>query len=86
MNKESIAVYNPQDPWERAIQEASHEATGYWLSAYECQLLAKSVFAIKHFTNWTEQTDLADIRAFYFFREMVMSGSSINSLNGSSKG
>lgn len=68
MNKESIAVYNPTDPLERAIQEAFHSRNDGWLSMYHCQLMAKAISTLKMFDDqWLDHTSLLSHRIAYFF-------------------
>ncbi len=67
MQKEAIAVFNPQDPWERAVQEASHEIDGEWLSSYECRLASRAISYLKCFDDWIDDKKLMNQRAKYFF-------------------
>jgi hypothetical protein len=66
MHKSAIAVYNPDDPLEKAIQVAAKKYTGEWLPSYPCQLMAKSIYFLKFFDDW-EVDDLIDTRVDYFF-------------------
>jgi hypothetical protein len=67
MDKKAIAVYDPSDSWERAIQDAAKEYTGQWLSMYRCQLVAKAVASLKSIDNWMSDVGLLTHRAKYFF-------------------
>jgi hypothetical protein len=68
ISKAAIAVYNPQDYLERAIQDAFHEHNDGWLPMYACQLAAKALAFLKMFDeNWIENTKLIDHRVKYFF-------------------
>ncbi len=64
---EAIAVYDPSDVWESAIQDAAKALEGNWLPAYPCQLLAQSVAALKIGTDWLSRKELMPIRASYLF-------------------
>lgn len=65
--REAIAVYQPDDPWEQAIQDSSKEYTGQWLSMYRCQLVAKAIAGLKSIDDWMSQPELFASRAKYFF-------------------
>lgn len=67
LTRQAIAVYDPEDPWEAAIQEAAKQFTGNWLPSFACQLLAKSVASLKLGTDWLEREDLLPVRAHYLF-------------------
>ena len=43
MQKKSIAIYQPEDSWEQAIQTAYHARNEDWLPSFACQLAAKAV-------------------------------------------
>lgn len=73
MKKEAIAVHNPSDEWEAAIQDASKQVTGEWLPAYPCQLLAKAVSCLKYGGEWLENSELLPIRAYYLFAPHMIS-------------
>jgi hypothetical protein len=66
--KTAIAVYNPQDPLERAVQEAYHEHNDGWLHMYPCQLAAKALASLKMFDEeWLENDLMFEHRVRYFF-------------------
>lgn len=67
IKKESIAVYNPSDPIERVVQEQYHQASGEWLSAFECQLITKGITSLKSTTAWLDNYSLLQQRIGYFF-------------------
>lgn len=68
MNKESIAVFNPSDPLEKAIQNAFHEWDSGWLDRYSCKLLARAIVSLKMFDeSWLNHPDLFERRIKYFF-------------------
>lgn len=67
MDKKAIAVYDPEDPLESAIQSASKKYTDQWLSSYQCQIAAKSIVALKLYENWVFNEDLISLRMGYFF-------------------
>ena len=69
--KESIAIYYPEDSWERSIQDASKKHLGEWLPAYPCQLLAKTIASLKTGTEWLSREDLMSIRANYLFNPVL---------------
>lgn len=63
----AIAVYDPGDSWESAIQDAAKLMTGNWLPAYPCQLLSQAIAALKLGTDWLDRSDLLRIRASHLF-------------------
>lgn len=68
MDKKAIAVYNPSDPLERAIQEAYHENETGWLDMYSCKLCARAILSLKMFDeDWLNHPELFDQRIKYFF-------------------
>ncbi len=71
--KNAISVYDPADPWEKAIQDASKAVTGSWLSSYPCQLLAKAVVALQCNEEWIDREDLMPARAHYMFTPSLIS-------------
>lgn len=66
-NKESIAVYNPSDPVEKAIQEAYHKYNSDWLPSYTCQLMARAIVSLKRYSRWIDDENLTNIRMSYLF-------------------
>ena len=54
---EAIAVFDPDDAWEKAIQAAAKEVTGDWLPAYPCRLLARAVVSLKCDDEWLNSSD-----------------------------
>ncbi len=69
MQKEAIAVYYPEDPLERAIQDASQEANGEWLSAYQCKLLVKSICSLRCNDDWLDNPELLSLRTSHLFAD-----------------
>lgn len=67
ITRKAIAVYDPGDPWQSAIQDAAKEITGNWLPSFPCQLLAKAVASLKVGTDWLVRDDLLPVRAHYLF-------------------
>lgn len=67
ITRKAIAVYNPSDPWESAIQDAAKDLTGNWLPSFPCQLLAKAVASLKVGSDWLTREDLLPVRAHYLF-------------------
>ena len=67
MDKHAIAVYDPEDPLEAAIQAASKKYTNQWLPAYHCQATAKAIHALKMYEDWVFKEDLLALRMGYFF-------------------
>lgn len=67
MQKKAIAVYDPEDPLERAIQDNAHKFNGGWLPSHECQLMAQSIASLKAFDTWMGEINLLDHRMSYFF-------------------
>lgn len=70
MNKNAIAVYNPTDQIERAVQESFHSVNGEWLGAFPCQLLARALSTLKSPADtWIGNADpeLIKHRIAYFF-------------------
>jgi len=67
MKREAIAVYNPGDPWESAVQDASKLMTGQWLPAYPCQALSQAVASLKMGTDWLDRSHLLRVRASHLF-------------------
>lgn len=65
--REAIAVYDPDNPWERAIQSAAKNVTGNWLPSHPCQLLAQAVASLKIGTEWLDRDDLLSVRAYHLF-------------------
>ncbi|MHA2279511.1 MAG: hypothetical protein ACXAC5_01280 [Promethearchaeota archaeon] len=68
----AIAVYQPSDPWENAIQDAAKQMTGNWLSSHPCQLISQVVASLKLGTDWLERDDLLPIRASYLFNPQLV--------------
>ena len=68
IRKESIAVYNPEDPLERIIQDASKQYTDNWLSMYQCKLVAKAILNLKVFSESWDNSELLSQRISYFFK------------------
>lgn len=73
MIKQSIAVFDPSEPWEKAIQAAAKSTTGNWLPSFPCQLLAKAVVSLQCDVNWLNEEDLMPIRAFHLFSPHLIS-------------
>jgi hypothetical protein len=68
LKAEAIAVYNPQDSLERAVQDAYHEHNDDWLSMYECQLVTRALAYLKMFDEgWIDNQELFSHRVKYFF-------------------
>lgn len=68
MQKESISVYNPQDPLERAVQEAYHNFNHDWLFSYSCRLFARAISSMKSIDDlWLDSPQLMTHRISYFF-------------------
>lgn len=72
MDKSAIAVYNPQDVWERAVQDSYHYFNDDWLPSFACQLAAKAILKLKT-VDWVLDASLRDIRAKYFFAPYMSS-------------
>jgi len=68
--KKAISVYDPSDPWEQAIQDASKTVTGEWLPSYPCQLLAKAVALLQSNNELLDEEELMPARAFYLFNPL----------------
>jgi len=66
--KTAIAVFNPQDPLEKAVQDSYHEHNEGWLSMYYCQLVTGALASLKMFDeDWIENDSLFSHRVKYFF-------------------
>lgn len=77
MIKESIAVYNPSDPVESAVQDACHELTGEWLGSYQCKQISKAISFLKCFDNWLDNQNLLNYRIKYFFSPHMCNNKSV---------
>lgn len=74
MHKKAIAVFNPQDSLERAVQEAYHEFDEGWLPMYECKLVAKALAYLKMFDeSWLDNHALFSQRVRFFFAPYMVS-------------
>ena len=71
--KEGIAVYDPTDATESAIQEVSHKYLGEWLNSSDCQLVARAINSLKVFDDWLENAVLLEQRISYFFAPYMAS-------------
>ncbi|KKM89218.1 hypothetical protein LCGC14_1250880 [marine sediment metagenome] len=70
MKREAIAVFNPSNELERAIQEASKNFLGNWLSMYQCKLMAKAISSLKYLDEeWVDDANLLLHRVNYFFKD-----------------
>lgn len=69
--KESIAVYYPDDPLEKAIQDTYHKYNEGWLSAYQCKLMAKALLSLKTFDQGWFIDKLLPVRMSYFFSPLL---------------
>lgn len=68
VDKEAIAVYYPNDPVERAIQDAFHQSEDQWLSMHACKLVARSIMSMKLIDPiWLDDDILLTQRITYFF-------------------
>jgi len=68
MFKGAIAVYNPQDPLEKALFNACYKFEGSWLTSFESKLLVRAVESLKSMSGeWLEEEELYESRAEYFF-------------------
>ena len=68
MQKQSISVYQPSDPLEKAIQDTYHEYEGAWLPSHVCQIAAKAFCSLKIFdSTWIEEDNLYKQRCSYLF-------------------
>jgi len=67
MNKSAIVVYNPSDPWERAIQDTAKDILGQWLPSFACQSVAAAIANLKSIDDWMDNPRLYGARARYFF-------------------
>lgn len=66
--KSAISVYNPQDPLERAVQEAYHNFNHDWLFSYPCRLFARAISSLKSIDDlWLDSPQLMSHRISYFF-------------------
>lgn len=65
--KQAIAVYNPQDPLEKSIQNSYNKTTNKWLDSGTCQLVADAISALKLFQSDWLNGDLNEHRVSYFF-------------------
>ena len=81
MLKEGIAVYNPKDNLERALQDAFHasgERDSGWLTSYECRLAAKALASLKYRGTWLDEENLFSVRANHIFaNEMQSNGKEV---------
>ncbi len=65
--KKAMAVYYPEDPLERAIQDASHQYTGEWLPMAACQIMSNALASLRIFRpDWLEG-ELIRQRCSYLF-------------------
>ena len=69
MNKQSIAVYSPDDPVEKDIQNVHKEITGEWLPSFACQAVLKSIISLKGF-DWINDETLRKTRLKFIFEEI----------------
>ena len=69
MQTEAIAVHNPSNILEKAIQDAAKQITGNWLPSYPCELLAKAIVNLKDGSDWLEREDLIQIMMSHLFSE-----------------
>ncbi len=69
---EAISVYDPENPWEQAIQDGSKKMTGHWLPSYPCQMLARAVISLQCNDEWLDREDLMSVRASYFFSPLLI--------------
>lgn len=67
MQKTAIAIYDPKDPWERAVQDTAKEYLGTWLPSFACQAVARGIASLKSFSDWMEKPELYKHRIRYFF-------------------
>jgi hypothetical protein len=68
VKKTAIAVYNPSDPLERAVQNAYHEQSVGWLDMYSCKVFTKALISLKMFDeDWLNHHELFEHRVRYFF-------------------
>jgi hypothetical protein len=77
ITKTAIAVYDPADPWESAIQDAAKQITGNWLPSHPCQMLAKAVASLKIGTRWLDRDDLLPVRAHHLFNPDMISNKDV---------
>ncbi len=63
----AIAIYNPSDPLERAVQDSYHKVHGEWLGSYPCQTIACAIQKLKSLDDWLDNPDLLEHRISYFF-------------------
>lgn len=74
MQKESIAVYNPSDPIEKAVQDSYHKFNDDWLFPYPCKLFANAIISLKSVDDvWLESPHLLSQRLDYFFAPFMIS-------------
>lgn len=67
MQKKAIAVYDPSDPLEKAVQDSYHRVSNKWFDSGTCQLVADAISALKIFSKeWLDEKLLAQ-RVSYFF-------------------
>jgi len=67
IEKEAIAVYYPQDPLERAIQDAFHKYDEGWLPMYSCKLALRAITALKMFDPYWFEGPIVRQRIEYLF-------------------
>ncbi|MFA6088592.1 MAG: hypothetical protein WC755_01895 [Candidatus Woesearchaeota archaeon] len=65
--KEAISVYNPQDPFEKSIQDSFHRYNVGWLTSFECRLATKAISSLKYNSTWINEENLFPVRSNYFF-------------------
>jgi len=67
LDKESIAVYSPQDPLEKYVQDTYHQYNDDWLISSSCQLATKAIISLKMYSRWLDDEHLIESRMRYFF-------------------
>lgn len=72
MNKESIAIYNPQNIWEKTVQDTYHLYNEGWLPSFACQLASQSILKLKGI-DWIEDKITRTLRTKYFFSPSMCS-------------
>ncbi len=74
MKKRAIAVYNPTDPVERAVQDAFHSIHDGWLPSHHCRLIAQALAELKFIDqSWLDHPTLLQHRVKYIFAEHMIS-------------
>lgn len=72
-----MAIYDPEDPLEQAIQGCYHKSTSSWLPAGPCRLMARALRALKVFDDWFDEPHLFNDRIAYFFDPQLILSKSI---------